>query len=135
MLKIEDLNSANLQTLINKITTLSANGATNYEDAFIKATEWFNTKPGSGTGLKFENLTYFLTDGDPTVHNGDSSSCACVEMSLAGLSFEVAPSEARLIRALERNGLVQYNKGNHQATLSPLGEAYAKNQQQEESQA
>ncbi|WP_325770798.1 Ig-like domain-containing protein, partial [Aeromonas caviae] len=74
MLKIEDLNSANLQTLINKITTLSANGATNYEDAFIKATEWFNTKPGSGTGLKFENLTYFLTDGDPTVHNGDSSS-------------------------------------------------------------
>ncbi|MGS3162004.1 Ig-like domain-containing protein [Aeromonas caviae] len=74
MLKIEDLNSANLQTLINKITTLSANGATNYEDAFIKAAEWFNTKPGSGTGLKFENLTYFLTDGDPTVHNGDSSS-------------------------------------------------------------
>ncbi|MNJ22235.1 Bifunctional hemolysin/adenylate cyclase precursor [compost metagenome] len=74
MLKIEDLNSANLQTLINKITTLSANGATNYEDAFIKATEWFNTKPGSGTGLKFENLTYFLTDGDPTTYNGDKTS-------------------------------------------------------------
>ncbi len=74
MLNIEDLNSANLQTLINKITTLSADGGTNYEDAFIKATEWFNTKPGSGTGLKFENLTYFLTDGDPTTYNGDKSS-------------------------------------------------------------
>lgn len=74
MLKIEDLNSANLQTLINKITALSADGGTNYEDAFIKATEWFNTKPGSGTGLKFENLTYFLTDGDPTTYNGDKSS-------------------------------------------------------------
>ncbi|MCS3457768.1 putative Zn-binding protein involved in type VI secretion [Aeromonas sp. BIGb0405] len=74
MLKIEDLNSANLQTLINKITALSADGGTNYEDAFIKATEWFNTKPGSGTDLKFENLTYFLTDGDPTTYNGDKSS-------------------------------------------------------------
>ncbi|WP_215281201.1 type I secretion C-terminal target domain-containing protein [Aeromonas hydrophila] len=74
MLKIEDLNSANLQTLINKITALSADGGTNYEDAFIKATEWFNTKPGSGTGLKFENLTYFLTDGDPTTYNGDKTS-------------------------------------------------------------
>ena len=28
----------------------------------------------------------------------------------AGLSFEVAPSEVQLIRALERKGLVQYNK-------------------------
>ena len=49
----------------------------------------------------------------------------------AGLSFEVAPSEVRLIRALERNGLLQYNKGNRQANLTPLGVAYAKNQQEE----
>ena len=61
----------------------------------------------------------------------------------AGLSFEVAPSEVQLIRALERKGLVQYNKDNHQAKLTQLGVAYltqqgvayAKNQQQEESQA
>ena len=61
----------------------------------------------------------------------------------AGLSFEVAPSEVQLIRALERKGLVQYNKDNHQAKLTqlgvayltPQGVAYAKNQQQEESQA
>ena len=60
-----------------------------------------------------------------------------------GLSFEVAPSEVQLIRALERKGLVQYNKDNHQAKLTqlgvayltPQGVAYAKNQQQEESQA
>ena len=61
----------------------------------------------------------------------------------AGLSFEVASTEVKLIRALERKGLVQYNKDNHQAKLTqlgvayltPQGVAYAKNQQQEESQA
>ena len=57
----------------------------------------------------------------------------------AGLSFEVAPSEVQLIRALERKGFVQYNKDNHQAKLTqlgvayltPQGVAYAKNQQEE----
>ena len=75
-------------------------------------------------------LPYLCIEGRPA-----GLSCAGVEMSLAGLSFEVAPSEVRLIRALERNGLLQYNKDNHQANITPLGVAYAKNQQQEESQA
>ncbi|MGU5655365.1 cadherin domain-containing protein [Aeromonas allosaccharophila] len=71
---INDLSGSNVQSFIDKISLLTADGATNYEDAFIKATAWFNTQPGSETDLKFENLTYFLTDGDPTVHNSDSSS-------------------------------------------------------------
>ena len=75
-------------------------------------------------------LPYLCIEGHPA-----GLSCAGIEMSLAGLSFEVAPSEVRLIRALERNGLLQYNKDNHQATLTPLGVAYAKSQQQEENQA
>ncbi|WP_208597771.1 type I secretion C-terminal target domain-containing protein [Aeromonas allosaccharophila] len=73
-LPFNNLSAANLSDLISKINLLSADGGTNYEDAFIEATAWFNTQPGSETDLKFENLTYFLTDGDPTVHNGDSSS-------------------------------------------------------------
>ena len=75
-------------------------------------------------------LPYLCIEGHPA-----GLSCAGIEMSLAGLSFEVAPSEVRLIRALERNGLLQYNKDNQQATLTPLGVAYAKSQQQEENQA
>uniref|UniRef100_UPI003BA0099B type I secretion C-terminal target domain-containing protein n=1 Tax=Aeromonas jandaei TaxID=650 RepID=UPI003BA0099B len=74
VISINDLSKSNLQSFIDKISSLSADGATNYEDAFIKATEWFNSQPGSGSGFKFENLTYFLTDGNPTVHNGDTSS-------------------------------------------------------------
>ncbi|MFM5809677.1 type I secretion C-terminal target domain-containing protein, partial [Aeromonas veronii] len=72
-LPFNNLSAANLSDLIGKINLLIADGGTNYEDAFIEATKWFNTQPGSETDLKFENLTYFLTDGDPTVHNGDSS--------------------------------------------------------------
>ncbi|MEH8187288.1 type I secretion C-terminal target domain-containing protein [Aeromonas allosaccharophila] len=70
-LSFNDLNAARLSDLIKNINSLRADGGTNYEDAFIEATKWFNTKPGSSPGLAFENVTYFLTDGDPTVHNGD----------------------------------------------------------------
>ncbi|WP_205125213.1 VWA domain-containing protein [Aeromonas veronii] len=73
VISINDLSKSNLQSLIDKISSLSAGGATNYEDAFIKATQWFNSKPGSSSGLTFENVTYFLTDGDPTVYNGNSN--------------------------------------------------------------
>ncbi|MFM4982104.1 type I secretion C-terminal target domain-containing protein [Aeromonas veronii] len=65
------LNAANLADLIQNINSLRAGGGTNYEDAFIEATNWFNTKPGSSSGSTFENVTYFLTDGDPTVYNGN----------------------------------------------------------------
>uniref|UniRef100_UPI003BA0EC80 Ig-like domain-containing protein n=1 Tax=Aeromonas veronii TaxID=654 RepID=UPI003BA0EC80 len=76
LLTINDLSKSGkekLQDFIDKLSSLKANGATNYEDAFIKAAAWFNSQPGSGSGKTFENLTYFLTDGNPTVYNGDTS--------------------------------------------------------------
>ncbi|GIB62974.1 T1SS secreted agglutinin RTX [Vibrio cholerae] len=73
LLTINDLSQNNVQSFIDKISSLKADGATNYEDAFIKAAAWFNSQPGSGSGKTFENLTYFLTDGNPTVYNGDTS--------------------------------------------------------------
>ncbi|MGN5036518.1 hypothetical protein ACTG2V_00120 [Aeromonas sp. 74A] len=73
LLTISDVSKSNVQSFIDKVSSLSAGGATNYEDAFIKATQWFNSKPGSSSGLTFENVTYFLTDGDPTAYNGNSN--------------------------------------------------------------
>ncbi len=73
LLTINDLSQNNVQSFIDKISSLKADGATNYEDAFIKAADWFNSQPGSDSGKAFENLTYFLTDGNPTVYNGDTS--------------------------------------------------------------
>ncbi|MEZ6930839.1 VCBS domain-containing protein [Aeromonas sp. S16(2024)] len=72
-LTFNNLDSGNLQSLIDAIEDLSANGGTNYQDAFIKATAWFKTNPGSTSEGEFENLTYFLTDGDPTTYNDDKS--------------------------------------------------------------
>ena len=43
-----------------------ASGSTNYEDALLKAESWFNSKEENG----FANRLYFISDGEPNVHNG-----------------------------------------------------------------
>ncbi|NYT65952.1 type I secretion C-terminal target domain-containing protein, partial [Alcaligenaceae bacterium] len=73
---ITDLTEDNIQQLLDAIgnsknTGLQATGGTNYEGAFLEATTWFGTQPQEG----YKNLTYFLTDGDPTYTNsGDNGS-------------------------------------------------------------
>lgn len=71
--QINDLNASNVGQLIAKIEALTANGGTNYEAAFDAAVAWFNGKPSVVDGKSFENLTYFLTDGDPTYSNSGSN--------------------------------------------------------------
>ncbi|WP_417662524.1 retention module-containing protein [Pseudomonas sp.] len=51
---------------LDKVT---ADGGTNYEAAFQATNAWFAGIEGNS----YENLAYFLTDGDPTTYNGDSS--------------------------------------------------------------
>ncbi|MDN5073865.1 vWA domain-containing protein, partial [Aliarcobacter butzleri] len=68
-----DLTSKNISDLITKIDALKADGGTNYEDAFLKTTSWFDTQSVTyGKAQGYENLTYFLTDGDPTFSNRDT---------------------------------------------------------------
>ncbi|WP_412498660.1 Ig-like domain-containing protein, partial [Vibrio furnissii] len=63
------LTSDNLQQLLTEIQDMDAEGGTNYEAAFDLASNWFSHQPTEG----YENLTYFLTDGDPTFSNsGDN---------------------------------------------------------------
>ncbi|MBE4612332.1 hypothetical protein BOO27_13260 [Vibrio navarrensis] len=63
------LTADNLQQLLTKIQDMDAQGGTNYEAAFDLASDWFSEQPTEG----YENLTYFLTDGDPTFSNrGDN---------------------------------------------------------------
>ncbi|WP_337220976.1 VWA domain-containing protein, partial [Vibrio cholerae] len=63
------LTADNLQQLLTKIQDMDAQGGTNYEAAFDLASDWFSEQPREG----YENLTYFLTDGDPTFSNrGDN---------------------------------------------------------------
>ncbi len=62
---LQDLASGNLSDLTDAINSLSADGGTNYEAAFDTAVDWFE---GADTGTGYTNLTYFLTDGDPTLY-------------------------------------------------------------------
>uniref|UniRef100_UPI00076ACBF7 Ig-like domain-containing protein n=1 Tax=Vibrio coralliirubri TaxID=1516159 RepID=UPI00076ACBF7 len=68
----QDLEESDLdQTVNSAINALTADGATNYEAAFDSAKDWFadGDQPSS-----YENLTFFLTDGKPTVSNSSNSS-------------------------------------------------------------
>ena len=70
---INGLNASNVGILISAIEALYANGGTNYEGAFKEALKWFNSQPTTSNGKTFENVTYFLTDGDPTFSNSGSN--------------------------------------------------------------
>ena len=70
---INGLNSTNVNDLIKAIEKLSASGGTNYEGAFKEALTWFNKQPTTSNGKTFENVTYFLTDGDPTFSNNGNN--------------------------------------------------------------
>ncbi|MFC4274374.1 type I secretion C-terminal target domain-containing protein [Achromobacter aloeverae] len=74
-LKVSDVDQST-DALIKAINGLSASGnSTNYEDAFDTATTWFSSQANQGytTANGYQNLTFFLTDGDPNAYNSDSS--------------------------------------------------------------
>ena len=64
---IASLNAGNIDPLLAAIGNLQASGGTNYEAGFDRAVDWFATQPASG----YENLTLFLSDGNPTQYYND----------------------------------------------------------------
>jgi uncharacterized protein YegL len=71
---IVGLDASNVLSLTNAIDALVANGGTNYEAAFNQAVQWFNN--GSQADPDYENLTFFVTDGNPTYYINDSNQVA-----------------------------------------------------------
>ncbi|WP_309266531.1 VWA domain-containing protein [Aeromonas salmonicida] len=71
---IVGLDASNVINLTNAIDDLVANGGTNYEAAFNQAVQWFNN--GSQADPDYENLTFFVTDGNPTYYIDDSNQVA-----------------------------------------------------------
>ncbi|SDJ84855.1 VWA domain-containing protein, partial [Billgrantia gudaonensis] len=65
LLTLDDITNTDgaLSTIESAIDDLDADGGTNYEAAFLEAKQWFD-----GQQNDYENLTFFLTDGDPTYH-------------------------------------------------------------------
>ncbi|MFB4371416.1 MULTISPECIES: cadherin-like domain-containing protein, partial [unclassified Pseudomonas] len=75
--KVEDLQSGtSLDALLANIQKLTASGGTNYEAAFKEASAWFDAQSTAGhtKAAGYENLTFFLSDGDPTYYyNGNTT--------------------------------------------------------------
>ena len=67
-LNIADLDESNVDQLMQNIQNLNVvrgnQGSTNYDEAFQTASKWFASASGNG----YENITYFLTDGEPTAY-------------------------------------------------------------------
>ncbi|MBY5929389.1 VCBS domain-containing protein [Halomonas sp. DP8Y7-3] len=63
------LDANEVQQLIDYVNDLSATGATNYEVAFDAARGWFLNQDND-----YENVSYFVTDGNPTVYGTSTSS-------------------------------------------------------------
>ncbi|WP_218189112.1 S-layer family protein, partial [Pseudomonas sp. PA1(2017)] len=75
--KVSELQSgAKLDGLLADIQKLTANGGTNYESSFKEASAWFDAQSAAGktAAAGYENLTFFLSDGDPTFYyNGNTT--------------------------------------------------------------
>jgi len=65
------LNAGNVALLLAAIDAMSLSGHTNYEAAFVQATQWFNEQiigAGADSANNFEQLAFFLSDGQPTMY-------------------------------------------------------------------
>ncbi|WP_146029760.1 Ig-like domain-containing protein, partial [Stutzerimonas stutzeri] len=102
VLAISDFDSAaEVSQLHAAINGLNASGNTNYEAAFNSATTWLQGQPSVG----YQNLTYFLTDGDPTAYvdasganrTASSTTATVFENSLEGFAPLSAISQVHAI--------------------------------------
>ncbi len=71
---IVGLDASNVNTLTNAINDLVVSGSTNYVAAFNQAAHWFNND--SQADPDYENLTFFVTDGNPSYNINDSNQVA-----------------------------------------------------------
>ncbi|MEB0009569.1 type I secretion C-terminal target domain-containing protein [Pseudomonas sp. RTB2] len=77
-----------LQTVIDSI---SSGGATNYEDVFKLTTQWFASDMAK-SNASAQNLTFFITDGQPTYHlvTGDAANTFLVHNNSNNNSVSLA---------------------------------------------
>jgi len=67
-ISLEGLNTSNLNDILSKLDSLVANGGgTWYGKAFNSTKGWFDQMAANSAYADYENITYFLTDGE----NGD----------------------------------------------------------------
>ncbi|WP_421241157.1 VWA domain-containing protein [Aeromonas enteropelogenes] len=99
---IVGLDASNVSNLTNAIDALVASGGTNYEAAFNQAVQWFNN--GSNADPTYQNLTFFVTDGNPTYYVNDNNQ---VEGPGNSTTYEVIQESVEAFESL--SGISQVN--------------------------
>ncbi|WP_322802688.1 Ig-like domain-containing protein [Vibrio alfacsensis] len=66
---VNDIQDNNWDALESAINDLEADGATNYEAAFVAAKDWLDSVSQSNSDV--ENVTLLVSDGKPTTYIGD----------------------------------------------------------------
>ena len=89
----------------------AGNGATNYDDALIKAMNAFDSS-GKLTGAGVQNVSYFLSDGQPTLSNANPGSNNSGSQYNPNLGDGIdATEEAAWIAFLNARGIKSYALG------------------------
>ena len=89
------LDTASMPTFENAITALTFTGATNWEDALVKAQAQFPAFPNNAP--ERPDLVVMITDGNPTTYSGDSSNSGA---DTGALDINKAVLEADKIKLL-----------------------------------
>ncbi|MBM7060796.1 retention module-containing protein [Pseudomonas sp. UL073] len=127
---------AKLDESNNALDKLTATGSTNYEAALQQANAWFAGIEGN----HYQNLAYFLTDGNPTVHNGNTNSgdtvnfadvnnalddaatlMARADVHAIGIGTGVNADILRFFDDTNAHGTAVYSQGGSSVT-APIGE-------------
>ena len=102
-ISIKDFDPTDLTAFNAAVDALVANGGTNYEAGFEETTNWFNTS--ADVVGSYENVTYFLTDGNPTYYmngtteagDGATTTATNLQESIKGFVALAAKSEVHAI--------------------------------------
>ncbi|OSM94590.1 hypothetical protein AU509_15135 [Lonsdalea britannica] len=123
-----------LSKLVAALETMTSGGGTNYEDVFKTAANWFQSDTvvsNSGT-----NLTYFITDGEPTYYQAGETDTIKVNSrtTLDIDSFDYQPGQTYYMNlsgvsreVISSSGDVYYysNSGRGGVTRTVIGQVHA----------
>ncbi|WP_373741988.1 Ig-like domain-containing protein [Neisseria sp.] len=113
-INIADLNESNVNKLLSTISSIDSprkGGTTNYDDAFKKATAWLNDVSDNG----YSNITYFLTDGQPTTYGSTGATALSGYLHQAAVSAGL--SSFKGLSAVSEVHAFGFAKGVQQTTL------------------
>ena len=105
------MSAVDAKAWLTDLANNAGNGATNYDDALIKAMNAYDSS-GKLTGAGVQNVSYFLSDGQPTLSNANPGSNNSGSQYNPGLGDGIdAGEEADWIAFLTAKGIKSYALG------------------------